>query len=654
MNKPARIGVAHLSVFAVVLAVFACYLFSGFFHKYIGIKMLALVSFVPVISAMIIYAVSSLRKGEASIISGRNNIPFIYIAIAMLLAYLPFLTQPFLFGDDLFFFKGGANNNLGSFLEYFRCLASIPYSLFSGIYWGNSNIARCITFGVAVLLAWFLYHWMLKVSKKRLTPFIVTLVMVVSLPMADILGFLAVFPMLFGLLFSVFSVGLLWETVENPNITKPHKIGLAIVAILSAFIGFNCYIIATPIVFVLCATLLCFSSRNKPLGRFVVQYAIVMIIAGVSSYAINIFAYNYYGIEGQASRGQLSFDPSFYAGKVFWFFNTVLPQTIFSIWMSLTGTFVGDRHNLFWGTTLDPVLGGILLFVTFALLAFAFVVWCRRTKRISIAIGLIALVPASFYPFLLLPESNYMSYYAYPLFCLLILYVVLSLRELVLVLQNRFSKNGFYAKESRDVSKHRLIARHGKDPHGERSCRASSVLVAALGILLIVQTGSYAQKSWVNFCDTGYLVAKNAIMSNLGAVESTKRIHVYGSAHPVSISTYPIQLIENVLVDIDYDFGNLEITASTTESYLNGMGYEQWETVMAQAGEEEAKLLEKYYAKDPYYHVDWYTVPQGQDEGVTTEETALLREIFVSCGLIPREGEAVFVDYRMYWQWMSF
>lgn len=30
MNKPARIGVAHLSVFAVVLAVFACYLFSGF------------------------------------------------------------------------------------------------------------------------------------------------------------------------------------------------------------------------------------------------------------------------------------------------------------------------------------------------------------------------------------------------------------------------------------------------------------------------------------------------------------------------------------------------------------------------------------------------------------------------------------------------
>ena len=106
MNKPARIGVAHLSVFAVVLAVFACYLFSGFFHKYIGIKMLALVSFVPVISAMIIYAVSSLRKGEASIISGRNNIPFIYIAIAMLLAYLPFLTQPFLFGDDLFFFKG--------------------------------------------------------------------------------------------------------------------------------------------------------------------------------------------------------------------------------------------------------------------------------------------------------------------------------------------------------------------------------------------------------------------------------------------------------------------------------------------------------------------------------------------------------------------
>lgn len=635
IDSKRKTGIVHLAILLLVFGVFAAVLFSGFFPKYKGIKILALISFTPVFAAFVVFVVESLRKGKASIFRCNNNYPFIIIVAGMLIAYLPYLTQPFLFGDDLWGFTGKANNDLGFYLDYYRCLASIPGSLYSGISWGNSNLGRCITFVAVIAFVWLVYRWMLVVSKKRLTSFVVAFSVAIGLPMADMLGFLSVFPLVFGLVFSVFSVSLLYEVHVSREMSKAHRAWLTMTAILSMFIGFNCYIIATPIVFLLCASLLFFSTRSNRSNSFVIKYALVMILAGAMFYGINAFACDYYDVVGNSSRGSLSFDPLFYADKGVWFFTVVLPQTIYSIWMSVIGTALSARHNLFWGASIDQGVSIFILLVTAGLLAFLMARVYQREKRPLLVIGLVALIPASFYPFLLLPESNYMSYYAFPLYCLVIFYTILALREIALIIYRWRTGSGTH------------VSRKGNK-------KTPLYIVIAVALLMVGQANCYSQQAWVNFCSKGYLIAKNTIMSNIDAINATKHIHVYGSAHPVSVSTYPIYLIKQVLSDVDYQFGDLVVTASTTESYLGGMNDDQRDAVLAQASPQTVDTINKYYIKDEYYNIYWYTVPEGQSDELTASDTAIIRDAFIASGLIPSEGSAVFVDYRMYWQWVMF
>lgn len=634
MSAKRRTGVTHLAVLLIVFGMLSAFLFSGFFPKYIGIKVLALLSFSPVLAALIIYIARSLREGKASIFKWQNNYPFILIVAAMLVAYLPLLTQPFLFGDDLWGFGGRDNNNLGSFLGYFRCLASIPNALYSGIYWGNSNVGRCITFIAALAFAWLVYRLLLAITQKRLTSLVVTFAAVVSLPMADILGFLSVFPMVFGMLFSVFSVSLLYEAHGKKNMSKFGKLCLSFVAVLSLFIGFNCYIISTPIVFVFCAALVYFSPCGKREAAFIGKYAAVMVVAGVMYYAVNSFACQYYEIAGQSARGQISFDPAFYGEKIIWFCTTVVPKTIYGLWMSLSGSGIGSANNNFWGNSLDPGISAAIIAITAVLFVFMLIMRYRQGRRVAPLLGLIALVPASFYPFLLLPESSYISYYAYPLFCVLVLYVILSARELVLLLAARIGGVGAHAEKN--------------------SALRGPLCVLSIAVLVSLQVSAYSQKAWVNFCTTGYTVAKNAVMSNHDQVNETKHIHVYGSPHLVGVNVYPVSLIDQVISDTDISKEGLVITASTDERYVDRLQRPQYETLEAWADPESLEVIRKYYTRNEYYDYYQFAIPDGQSDEAIEYEMSLITKTFNASGLIPLEQDAVFIDYRTYWQWVTF
>ena len=600
----------YIFVFAVVVA----YLFL-IFPEYTMINLYALLLVPPTI----VGAVFLLAKGVAlarELPKGERVLILVSLALLPLVSMYPLITQPFMFGDDLWTFPV---TNYQSTLELFvgmsRPIPGAVMWLFRSITWENSYLLRLFTFGITVLINYMVFFWSFYITRSKIFSLALCVFITLSPSMADLIAFAAIWPFVLGMLFSLLSVVGFYEAYRTKNRLW------VVFAFLSLLVGFNHYAISTPIVFLFAGIYLLKKELSREDIKLIVGYG-VLYGSGALAYLFSTrFLCSYYMIEGQSStRGAISFTPSFLLEKLSWFFQEVLPQSVYRVLDYFTLGWLTMKNNLFWGTSLrvesNVAIGLYFAFLLFSLIGVA--LYFRRISRKESAIRtsvVFLLVPVSFYPFFILPESTYLSYYAFPNYCICVLLM--------------------------------LVASYGYSELLRKKISIAKVtpLLIAGAIIVSLWTNHYAETAWVDYCSVPYICAKMQINNQIDCMKQTKRIHVYGYATPHGISVYSVNLIVHLLYEMGENPYEYMVTCSENRYYDSAMTSVTCDWLMLNASEDQKNVLGKWYIFEPMYS-NYYL-----SDTIAPEDIVIVQECFRRSGLIPGEGEAAVVDITSLHQW---
>lgn len=541
---------------------------------------------------------------------------FLGILIAQFVAFLPMLTQPYLFMDELWMFQGEGKADILSFLPLGRPLAFFVDALYKDVFWTNSNLARLFSALIAMFFTSLLFFWIYKCSKNTSFAFLLTVFTCVTSSMMDLVSFLAGCPMLYGLLFSSVSLYSFQEATDAfHNNQKGISCFWIVISFFTLIFGFNCYAISTPIVFFLLGIYIFTNNSSKNMILHLTSYAGVFIAAALIYYASILFFSARYNIIGQiAVRGALTLSPRFILDKLKWFTAVVLPQGVYRLFDAFSFGKITIRNNLFWETEIVNDMGSIFCALFFVFVVSGFVLLWRKGQIKGFFIVLeIMFCIASFYPFLLLPESNYMSYYAYPNFCMCCLFFVVIANKCLLHATQRV-KSFFKIQKG---------------------------LIIVFLLFISIEFNVYSNIAWVQYNTIPFTVAKTEILNQFSTLQNTRKIYVIGAAAPVQLDSFSIQTIQQVLYDLGENANDYEITCTLSDSYSKGVAEDIFLNIYNCATEHEKTVLDDCYTADLYYGIYW-----ANEEKITPEKAQILRSLFLRTGILPGEDSAVCVDLR--------
>lgn len=616
------IKVATLYAFLLILTtIFLQWNYEGYF----ALKLYFLLIFPLAAMGLILLLVKSMAEIRKLVRNEKNGaLALVALLVAEVIAVLPMLTQSYLFMDELWSFQeGGITSSIIGGIPYGRPLVFFPFSFYDGISWANSYRGRIVSTCIALLITLFIFLWIYKMSKSVACSFVLALFTCVTSSMMDMVSFMAAASILWGLLFSIVSILSFHEAVETFYAREIKSLFWLIASLCALVLGFNCYAIATPIVFFFLGVYVFYRCEGKKIFSYFTTYAGVFLVSILIYYLSVLFFCDRYDIVGQvANRGSISFSPEFLIQKIKWFVTAVLPQGIYRILDALTFGRITVRNNLFWETSLIGNLGWMLCGLFFAFILIGVVLFFRHGQREGLTTFVleILLTIASFYPFLILPESNYMSYYAFPCFCMsCLLFVIAAL--------------GFY----------RTVVFKAKNIHLWKQ-----VFIVGAAILFAVEFNVYSNTAWVQYNTIPFTVAKTEILNQYQILKEKRQIYVIGAAAPVQLDSFSIQMIQQVLLDLGENIEEYRITCTLNDAYSTGIAQNIFEKVYEQVSQSERDLLNRCYSKDLYYGIYW-----AVEQNISPEDAQVLKQIFINTGVIPTREEAVWVDLRSINAWRT-
>lgn len=611
----------YVAVWLIVLAILSGILSGGFFQGYTALKITYLIVLPPVIAALVLYLMRLKKEGSIPLLKGSAETPAFSVAASFILFSLwPFFLKinSFLFMDDLYIFNGRALNNLGEMLQYGRPLAMLLQSLYSGMSWESSHKGRIITALFILIFALMVYLWLLRFAKQGYVPLLGAVLVAGSFTVADMTGLICIIHMPLGLIFSGFSIMLLYEVLNNRREFRGAMVWiLGVSALFSLYFGFNHYAIATPIIFFFLAVPLLYEPWGRKQFVLLVWSAVLLAVAGALYYLSVHFFSQLYGVVGQISaRGTVGLSLDFYIQKVQWFVETIIPQGIYKVMALFLGRNQFAPHNLYFATEPVSLTWKAGLLGTYVLIAgFGIFRLLRRGKGIQ-ALILMAFLPLSFYPMLILPQSDYMSYYAFANFALLMLFFLWSCMELAGVIWQRLSE-----------PVHRLTG------------KLLPYAVFGLCLLSSIHVNEYVQEYWIDYNKAPRVLVEDALLREKDLLEETGWIHVFGSQTPVQVTNYPLQLIQHTLRDMGFAAVDIRITASIFPFASNGIVPALYEELKLTARPDQQGRLADLHHYDSNYNLYWL---RG---GISEEDSNFLREIYTKAGLIPASDEdALIID----------
>lgn len=542
----------------------------------------------------------------------------VILAVGVVLAMLPLLTNDFLFMDDLYgppstCFEGISQYNLGAFIHVFRPLAVFPNLLFTGVGFQNSHVARCIAAGFLVLFSLLLYFWIFYYTGRRLFSMVLSFGICVNVSAADLLGPICINPMLIGICFSALSV-ILYTKSHN---TEDHVMRciLIVSSVVALFLSFNEYAIATPIIFLFFSIRLWYREYKRSIFNELVGYAVIMLISVIVYIMFARFTVLYYQVSAQESRSELIISLGQIISRTLKFLTIILPQCSYRILVSIMGM-PGGMHNTYFQTDISTEYGNFAVTLVSLLAVASFVgLWFHQKKQILPVLIGIGFLFFSYYPFFVLPDDTYMSYYAYPMLSMLFF---LSLSGIDNILKYCFKNT----------------LSHNK---GKAMKTATMLMVTCL----VVQVNQYCSQVWVNYCTTGQTLMKNAIYlgRDTGVLDQTNRVHIYGTVMPVAIRSYPILLAQHILEEVGYH--DVVITQSDTNTEILTLMESDWQSIQEHCTKKEIALINRFYNHSSYYNF------YSRNESImNNEEQTLMISAFQKAGLLPGEEACAVVELR--------
>lgn len=576
------------------------------FRSQIYIKMFYVLIFVITITMSIYFVFESkqsdslYKKTNESKLNYRfGMVIFVFVSIFV---FFPILSQNYFFYDDYWSFAPitttAFNPSSG------RPIATLLSYVFSFINIKNIIYLRWFTVFGQIVFGLLLYKWVALKSQNNFKALVIAVSISFLSPFIDGICYGSTFPYSIAIAMAGLSVMAAdYAIMIKPN-SKLKAAWMLILSITCLFVSFTLYQIATPIVFLFLAIHLLFNTKSQSRLVLILIYAGIFIAATLTyTFVISMYA----SISGQSISGRSATIHSVeeLKGKITYFYS-ILTQTSNQILVSLSGknlfSYIGRINvNLFVKDSLNQnkYTITILLFACITLIKHLI-----KNRNVITFLMLIAFVPASFYSFLVILESSYVSYYVFPLAAILMLYISSGLFDVLYAVKNLI----------RHIAKRDLN---------------TSYCAVFLALLVIFQGSLYVSQFWVYYNKSGYDFIKHTIENNIDACD---RIHIYGVLYPGQGNIYSVFTVNTILSELNIDPSTILVTTSDNAYYVSIIQQEDYFNFYKNLTDEEKAFMDSLYLHDEVYGRFLIT-----RTNFSADELKFLQNIFIKSNVIPVE-----------------
>ncbi len=553
------------------------------------------------------------EKGE--MVQNHYLLCYLGLLLLQIIAFLPMYTQNFLYGDDLWGFTTAFNGNVSSGLYFERPFISFLMGLLPETSFRTIQNFRILNGLFLLGFGCVLFRFVALKTKNIYLAFLFSVLAIASCTAVDCIAYASIFPINASLMISAISFVLYDEATETIGGNKALLLTGSGVCLFTAFC---LYQIGTPIVFLFYMIAEKYSDDKKERKRFsqAFLYLLYYGTVAVSYLFINKILQMITGItSGQSARGKIINSFDLICNKLRWFLETVCPQSITRLTGNICGSIFFNENNMFYqctftkhniGTILTVLITGIVIF---SIVATAY----EKKSCIYVVIGLAA-IPLSFYPFLVLPESTFLTYYAMAIILLFLWYVMDGVRTIVSLVQ-------------------------GKKGRLKISERSRNGIVGITVLIVALQSNNYSENAWVNYCRDSYEYLANYISAELEAQDNINTILVEGTISPyVGGRDYVIFCLEDILIELGKSPSDYHLVQSDNGYYLISFPDNELTEMEEKLGQQGLEQVLKYYIHDDMYGRMYYN---GMIQ--EREEMEFLRECFMKTGQLVMKDEKTIV-----------
>jgi hypothetical protein len=590
-------------------------------ENFVFIAVLCILPFSVAVAFALIYLVadSNLLEGE----KGNVIKKFKYeIALAMIIVIttLPLLTESFFYFDDWWGIGTKVLLTRESLISLARPIHNLMFAVFDNVWIQNAYILRWAVVPAVILYAVVLYRWLFSKTHDNRLSFLLACILSIFAPVIDTLGYGSIAPFFFSILFSTLSVicferaFLLYSQKQRTKLllNTAFAFGMLFVALLT-------YQVGAQIVFVLLSVAVYFNMQKEAQLKFNITYLLLFGITNCSYLLYIKFLRWIYHVE--AWRSQTIGSLSELVEKVN-FFKAVLIQCIMQVEAAITGgLFFIERYRGYTITFTNPKIGNLLITFIIVMIIVAFIGYWLRTRSIIGLLSLFAFIPMSFFVFLILSESGYLTYYAFALISLMMFYFLTGLVA--------FAQLGW--EIIRKIS-----------PHFKTIVPKIIEPIYILFPILVASTlvsNYYARDFYVNYNSTVYNFVKYSIQT---AIETgdVKRIHIFGIISPINADVYSRFITETALKDLGENVADYEITFSRNRYFLMRLEETDYVRILEQVPANDKQLLERIYTFGETFRQ--YNIREWPSDADQSE----LQRLFMAVGAIPQtpSSETLVID----------
>jgi len=565
-------------------------------------------------SAAATYALAYLYIGAEAFQSEKRGIVERYkyelaIAVVLLITALPLLTESFFYYDDWWGIGNKALLTRQNIITFARPIQILIYAVFDNISIRNAYVFKWIFLPAIVLYAIVLYRWLYLKTEDNTFSFILACILSVFAPAMDLLGYSATSAFCYSILFAALAV-IFYERAYQSDWQKEKLTFLVnlIFAFLFLFVALLTYQIGAQIVFVFLAIDVYFNVQKKShllknlafLSLFIISNGFYLLFIKYLNWA--------YLVEITGNRSEIIRSLPQAVEKIS-FYKSVVWQSMMQVVAALTGgSFILERYRGYLITFSNYYAGNLLLLFVGAMIFIAFTSYWLRTRNSIGLLSLLAFMPMSYFVFLVLAESSYLTYYAFAHISLIMFYFIVGLIASIQFVWRKI------IHRNEEIISIRVIK--------------PAYIIAPLLVACALISNYYVRDFYINYNRTVYDFVKYSLQTTLGSGD-IKRIHIIGSISPINADVYSRFVAETAIKDLGRNVTDYTITFSKNRFFLVQIESADYIKIRKRITEADRQELDKLYTFTPTYRQ--YSIKSWPSEADQRE----LQRIFILAGMIP-------------------
>ena len=540
---------------------------------------------------------------------------YLFLLFLQLIAFMPMYTQNFLYGDDLWGFELGYNGDVGAGLYFGRPFIKFLYGAIPNISFLNINYFRIFNGICLFLFGCVLFKFLYEKSNSLNKALVLSVAAIASCVAVDCVAYASIYPINMSLLLSALSFIAYRKNLKEKGLKKSFFCLIAFCCLVTAFC---LYQVGTSIVFLMMTIEQRYDESGKKIRETVKNIFFYLTFYGVTAIGYLIITKGLQvltGIEtGQGQRGMLISTWGEVKKKIGWFIFQVCPESFKKIVGIIVGNKLFSENNMFYICNFKNEKIGFLVLTTILVLVFFSIFVHKNFKYILVSI---ISIPLSFWVFLILPESTFLTYYAIPLIMLFVWFVIDAMWVIA-------EKTVIYSP-FKWIKKERIY----------------KYIILFSFVIIVLQSNTYSEKVWVNYNRDAYEYIANSLVSEINRNENIDTIVVEGTISPyVGGREYVIMCVEDILEEEGYNVEQFKIAQTDNGYYVAVIPDSEISDMYSKLGDKTMKQLLKYYNHDDMYSRWCYNGCE-----LKSEDLDFMKKCFVKTGqLFEKTENTIFID----------